>query len=101
MSAPPIDLGCDHSMTWAGRHGGDPGEHVGVIVSHPLRPGDQVCAWRGRCSGWVEFDIPANAADTGAKWQVVSENPLTLSPSLLCHCGDHGWIQEGRWVAAG
>jgi hypothetical protein len=32
-----------------------------------------------------------------ARWQVLCMEPLTLSPSLLCHCGDHGYIQGGRW----
>lgn len=86
-------------MTWATRYGAEP-EHAGVIVRHPLHPDDQVCAWLGYCHGWVAFDIPANAADTGAKWTVLSQDPLTLSPSLLCHCGDHGFIQGGRWVPA-
>jgi hypothetical protein len=95
----PIELGHEHSMTYATRYGHE-SEHVGVIVSHPLRPDDDVCAWLGHCHGWVEFDIPVNAADTGAKWTVESADPLTLSPSLLCHCGDHGFIRDGRWVPA-
>jgi hypothetical protein len=34
-------------------------------------------------------------------WVVESENPLTLSPSLLCRsCGFHGFIKQGRWVPA-
>ena len=32
-------------------------------------------------------------------WTVVSREPLTLSPSLhLTTCGDHGLIQNGKWV---
>lgn len=35
------------------------------------------------------------------RWQVASEEPLTLHPSLLCRsCGHHGWIRDGRWVPA-
>jgi hypothetical protein len=33
-------------------------------------------------------------------WQVESWEPLTLSPSVLCSCGWHGWIRQGRWVRA-
>lgn len=34
-------------------------------------------------------------------WDVLSVNPLTLSPSLLCKaCGHHGFIRQGRWVPA-
>ncbi len=39
----------------------------------------------------------------GATWQVVSRDPLTLSPSLHCDpalggCGAHGFISGGRWA---
>lgn len=34
-------------------------------------------------------------------WELVSLEPLTLSPSLLCRvCGHHGFIRDGRWVPA-
>lgn len=34
-------------------------------------------------------------------WDLVSEVPLTVSPSLLCRvCGHHGFIRDGRWVPA-
>lgn len=99
MTTLPINLGHGHSMVFATRYGHEP-EHVGVIVNHPLAPDDEVCAWLGHCHGWVVFDIPANAADDGPKWTVVSASPLTLSPSLLCHCGDHGFIVDGQWNPA-
>mgnify|MGYP001586948463 CR=1 FL=1 len=25
---------------------------------------------------------------------------VTLSPSVLCGCGDHGFVREGKWVPA-
>lgn len=34
---------------------------------------------------------------------IVSEDPLTISPSLLCpdpSCGFHGYIRDGKWVPA-
>lgn len=36
-----------------------------------------------------------------ANWTMTGtyENP-TLAPSFLCHCGDHGFIREGKWVRA-
>ena len=35
------------------------------------------------------------------EWTIESEQPLTLSPSLLCRaCGHHGWIRDGKWVDA-
>ena len=33
------------------------------------------------------------------RWTVVSEDPLTLEPSIDCgECGCHGHIREGVWV---
>jgi hypothetical protein len=50
--------------------------------------------------GGVTFDLPEMAGD-GARWTLVSADPLTLAPSILCRgCGDHGFIREGRWVRA-
>jgi len=59
------------------------------------------------CTGWVPF------ADTEwsrsfdkvagyAAWEVrVAPPRLTLAPSILCRiCGNHGYIEDGRWRAA-
>lgn len=33
--------------------------------------------------------------------QIVSAEPLTITPSILCRgCGTHGWVRDGRWVSA-
>ena len=57
-----------------------------------------------REDGWhiasLSFDVPENAT-TGARWQVHSMDPLTLSPSIQHNCGcplSHGFIQNGKWV---
>ena len=64
------------------------------IVRHQLPGG-------GECEGAITFDIPlARQQFSGPFWTVESWEPLTLAPSLLCHCGDHGFIREGRWVRA-
>jgi hypothetical protein len=64
------------------------------IVTHELPGG-------GECSGAITFDVPlAREFFKGPFWTVESWEPLTLSPSLLCHCGDHGFILDGRWVRA-
>jgi len=48
------------------------------------------------CSGCLSWD----AADAN-HWDLISLEPLTLSPSLLCNaCGAHGFIREGKWVPA-
>jgi hypothetical protein len=32
--------------------------------------------------------------------QIVSPDPLTVSPSILClDCGLHGFVREGRWIS--
>lgn len=67
---------------------------VGAIVSHDLPGG-------GICEGVITFDTPiARAHFSGPYWTVEAWEPLSLSPSLKCHCGDHGHIQLGRWVPA-
>lgn len=34
-------------------------------------------------------------------WKLESEQPLTMSPSLLCRgCQCHGFIRDGKWVPA-
>lgn len=84
---------------------------IGAIVSHPVRPGDETCErhspasddeHRGLCFGVITFDVPVahEAGLRGPFWTVESWDPLTLSPSLLCHCSDHGFIKEGKWVPA-
>ncbi len=38
---------------------------------------------------------------SGGTWRVVQAEPLTVVPSIHCTaCGTHGWITDGRWVAA-
>lgn len=58
--------------------------------------------WEHRCeTSWGEVWnstvlLPINAA---SGWVVVSTDPLTLTPSILCSgCGTNGFITEGRWV---
>lgn len=52
------------------------------------------------CAGYVAFERPEAAwyVPSSPHWDVISEEPLTLSPSLLCTtCQHHGFIREGRW----
>lgn len=45
--------------------------------------------------------IVAPALQLDAGHRVEQEDPLTVSPSILCpDCGLHGFIQHGRWVPA-
>jgi hypothetical protein len=102
---PDIDLGHDHQLWFFGWHpdrdlnpqydGMPDVEKSGATVRHRTPTGEE-------CRSAVTFDIaPLNQLRAqGAAWQVESWEPLTISPSLLCHCGDHGFIREGRWVPA-
>lgn len=68
------------------------GRLQGVAYTHPAggKPGAPSCA------GWVSV-----RPEDPDGWEVVSEEPLTLSPSLLCRaCGHHGFIRVGRWISA-
>jgi len=52
------------------------------------------------CGGWVGF-VNVEGHPDGSKHTLVSADPLTVAPSLLCRrCEHHGWIREGRWVPA-
>ena len=71
-------------------------ERAGAVVGH-LTPTTET----GYCEGAITFDVPEMERwHTGPRWHVESWDPLTISPSLLCQCGDHGYIRAGRWVAA-
>jgi len=88
----PLDLGGGHVLS---RVVDNDGTLTGFVDDHPdARNPEQ------RCGGSVPLD-GSRWAQPGRSWQLVSEEPLTLSPSLLCSaCGDHGFVREGRWVQA-
>jgi hypothetical protein len=117
---PDLDLGDGHSLIWtdwdpdpvlnpqwAHLPPDGPGEHHGAIVRHPIGPNPQEWAKDALppnlCESAITFDTARNRAGSWADkaiWQVQSWSPFTISPSLLCSCGDHGFIREGRWVRA-
>jgi hypothetical protein len=81
---PDLDIGLGH-LVWIGT---DPyGEH----------DGEQLWVGHG-------FDKPAPCLGHitlgGTGWTLVSKEPLTVTPSLACGCGDHGFITNGKWVSA-
>lgn len=109
---PDLDLGDGHSLIWTTIEGMGADEHYGAIIRHA--PGPDVKQHTvdfygsGICEGGITFDTPSARAfheryDGGrpfVAWQVQSWDPLTISPSIKCDCGDHGYIREGRWVRA-
>jgi hypothetical protein len=72
-------------------------ERYGLIISHPRDDAPD-----GRCTGAVTFagEVQQRLEPHRPCWQVVQWEPLTLEPSILCECGFHGYIREGRWVPA-
>jgi len=89
----PLDLGDGHVAHFATYEG----EIVGCRITHKDKDGnpcDGFVPWVGR-SWWKSFDGKITA------WDLISEQPLTLSPSVLCRiCGDHGFVRQGKWVRA-
>ena len=66
---------------------------MGIIEFHhePSRDG----SWE-----WSGGSVPFEESGSKTTWEVESYDPLTLSPSIACKCGHHGWIRNGEWVPA-
>jgi hypothetical protein len=100
-----IDLGHDHTLryfAWSPdrelnpQYDGIPDEpRAGAIIEHKQPDGSE-------CSGAIHFNTPVTRQIMAerARWAVESWEPLTISPSVLCSCGDHGFIRDGKWVPA-
>lgn len=110
FSNDPMELGHGHIGSWVSwspdrdlnpQYADLPDvERYGMLIKHATSEGNP-------CMGSVVFDTPEVrriyevVKPTGsAVWQVESWVPLTLSPSILCSCGDHGYIRDGRWIPA-
>ena len=102
-----FDLGHNHSWrftTWKPDRALNPQyAHLpdlvpcGGIIDHLTPTGEP-------CRGAVTFDTPtARAVFTNEThfWRLVTRDPLTLEPSIVCQrCGDHGFIRGGKWIPA-
>jgi hypothetical protein len=89
-----IDIGDNHKIKFIG-YEDDP--CVGINVIHKAPDGKD-------CAGWVPFKGRAWEkvfSETIQSWDILSMEPLTLTPSILCTvCGDHGFIRNGKWEKA-
>jgi hypothetical protein len=75
----------------------DIGHGVSVELRYVEGELDSVMYWHEPCG---EDCVPVKPCWKHG-WDVLSLEPLTLSPSLLCKvCGKHGFIQEGKWIPA-
>lgn len=75
------------------------GEEVwGYLIYHPHAVTGEMCC------GYINIKKGATTPDGRLRpiWTVLSEDPLTLVPSIhdTKEDGDHGWIQQGHWVKA-
>lgn len=67
------------------------GQFAAIYWRHPRPDNGQDCN-----GGFVSFAGRYAGFDG---WRLEIEEPLTLSPSLLCRaCGCHGFIRDGKWV---
>jgi hypothetical protein len=89
----PVDIGDGHVLTLQTYEG----EISACVIAHTKKDGMP-------CEGFIPFTGRAWARSFDNRittWEVVSESPLTLSPSVLCRiCGDHGFVRDGKWVRA-
>lgn len=100
-----LELGLGHWLTWCWwkpdielnpEYKDFPNEEkIGGIITHEM-PNGKICEG----SFWLESEIVRRFFGNHATWKVESWEPLTCSPSFLCHCGDHGYIRNGKWVEA-
>lgn len=106
--ADTIDLGSNHILTfhaWSPDRALNPQyadmpdvERYGASIVH-LRPDGQPCAGGLTFDGPVQRELASRSTSPKpvAMWRVESWDPLTISPSVRCSCGDHGFIRNGRW----
>lgn len=94
-----LDLGDGHWLNWIAP--GPDGPRIGAIIFHRLPPGAPDFLGNGMCAASVWFDA-ARAPAGRPVWALTgaADEHITLSPSLLCSCGDHGFVRDGKWVRA-
>lgn len=81
----PIDLGDDnHRAGWDGE------------------PGDSDLWWVHHCPDHRgKNSLGRIDVTTGERHQLITVDPLHIEASVKCvGCGDHGFIRNGKWVAA-
>lgn len=95
MPKKDLDLGHGVFIGWTSFEG----KRIGGILIHPKTT---ELNNEGECFASFWFDRSAfGENDQRPIWGFNNdfEKP-TLTPSFLCHCDFHGWIQEGKWVQA-
>ena len=83
----------DHAVTWS-EWPGEEAPHGGIFW-HRKESGEWCCgSWylRQPMHNGKTFKVEVPI------WTIEAKEPLTLSPSFLCHCGYHGFVKSGKWV---
>lgn len=101
-----FDLGDGHTAEWVGWHPDrdlnpqyadvPDTDKYGLWVAHATPEGRP-------CESFIIItsDVQRRIEPGRPTWQLISEDPLHVEPSLLCKtCGDHGFIRDGRWMPA-
>lgn len=87
-----LDLGDGHWLDWSQYEG----VRCGGVITHVTTKTET-----GLCSG--SFFLAGHDAKLGKRpvWTMSGDfNCPTLSPSFLCHRGDHGFVRNSKWVRA-
>jgi hypothetical protein len=94
---PTVHGGAEHIRNADGTMAGGPTEHLsGFVVAHD-RPGQR---GEPRCEGAINVDPDL---ESKARWTMTGTlegGDLTISPSILCGDGHHGFVRAGKWVPA-
>jgi len=87
-----LDLGDGHWLDWSEWQG----QRCGGIITHTTTKTET-----GFCSGAFWLASFTGYEHGHPKWQMSGtfERP-TLNPSFMCHCKDHGFVRDGKWVRA-
>ncbi len=98
----PFDLGDgEHRWSWMVRAAPSRDELPEGVANHVPTVRDilwlHTCRDDRRTLCWIDVT-------SGQRHRLTNEDPehLTVEPSVLCPvgCGDHGFIRDGKWVAA-
>jgi hypothetical protein len=94
---PDLDIGTNHYLNWL-QTGDETHEICGALLLH-LDPQGNLCV--GSFS-WAPTKYEREHPEISRiHWELMGQvgPQLTISPSLLCSCGDHGFITNGKWVS--
>ena len=93
-----IDIGANHKVRFK-EYDSDPNA---ILSDQHLTPEGKLCQGSLTITGGAWHREFIGHPDGGiVSWELLSVDPITISPSVLCRvCGDHGFIQNGKWVKA-